>query len=103
MSWDGIVVGDYGQTGRLTVNDIDEGTAANISGYTNTIQMIFTDPSGNETTKTASFTTDGSDGVVEYTIESGLIDEAGVWQVRAKVQSATAVLTSEQHRFYVSS
>ena len=71
MSFKNIVVGDFGQVAQLTINDVDTGAAADISSYSSTIQMIFTDPSGTETAKTATFVTDGSDGLIKYTIESG--------------------------------
>lgn len=101
MSFDKIVAGDYGQTAQITIIDVDTGSAADISGYASTIQMIFTDPGGTETAKTATFATDGTDGVIEYTTEDGLFDEAGWWQVRGRVQGASSKLTSEQHSFQV--
>ena len=101
MSLDNIVVDDYGQVVKLTFNDTDTGAAADISTYSSTIQMIFTDPSGNSTTKTATFDTDGTDGVIKYTTETGLIDETGYWTVRGRVQSGTAVLTTTPVTFEV--
>lgn len=101
MSFDKIVKNDYGQVAKITFVDVDTDAAADISGYSSTIQMIFTDPSGNETTKTAAFDSDGSDGIIKYTIDDGLLDEAGTWRVRGKVASGTAELTTEQHEFYV--
>jgi hypothetical protein len=101
MTWDGIVAGDYGQVGKLTLKDIDTDSGANISGYSNTIQVILTDPDGNAATKTAAFDSDGSDGIIKYTLANGDIDESGNWSVRGKVASGTAVLTSSQHTFYV--
>lgn len=101
MSFDSIVNGDYGQVAKLTFIDVDTSAAADISSYSTSQDMIFTDPSGNETTKGAAFDSDGSDGVIKYTTETGLIDESGNWHVRGKVASGTAVLTTEQHEFYV--
>ncbi len=101
MSFDGIVNGDYGQIAKLTFIDVDTDAAADISTYSTTIQMIFTDPSGNETTVTATFDSDGTDGIIQYTTITGLFDEAGNWRVRGKVTSGSAVLTSEQHEFYI--
>jgi hypothetical protein len=101
MSFKDIIVGDYGQVMKLTVIDVDTDAAADISDYSSTIQMIFTDPSGNQTTKTASFSSGGTDGVIQYTIESDLIDEAGKWKVRARVQGTGKKLTSTEHVFEV--
>ena len=88
MSFDNIVNGDWGQVAKLTFVDVDTDEAADISGYGTTIKMIFTDPSGVETAKTATFVTDGSDGVIKYTIEDEFIDAAGDWSVRGRVQGA---------------
>lgn len=103
MSFDSIIMDDFGQVAKLTFIDVDTDAAADISDYSSTIQMIFTDPSGNAAVKTATFDSDGSDGIIKYTIEDGLLDEAGVWQVRGKVASGSAELTTEQHRFLIQS
>jgi len=101
MSFDKIVNGDYGQVAKLTFIDVDTEAAADISSYSTTISMIFTDPSGNSATKTAAFDSDGSDGIIKYTLANGDIDEDGVWQVRGRVASGTAVLTTAAHSFEV--
>lgn len=102
MSWNGIVKDDYGQVGKLTFIDTDNSTAEDISSYSDTIQMIIEDPDGNQQTVTAAFDTDGTNGVIAYTIELGVFDEAGDWRVRGKVtDSGTAVLTTAWHRFKV--
>lgn len=102
MSFKNIYVGDYGQVAKITFIDVDAGTAADISSYSTTKQMIFTDPSGTVMAKTATFDTDGTDGVIKYTIESDLFDAAGWWKVRGRVSTGTTQLTTEQHQFYVS-
>ncbi|MCP4263643.1 MAG: hypothetical protein GY774_39970 [Planctomycetes bacterium] len=101
MSLDNIVSGDYGQTIVLTVKDTDTDAAADISAYTTTIQMQISDPDGNVATETATFVTDGSNGQVQYTLTDGDIDEIGVWRIRAKVTSGSAVLSSVWERFTV--
>lgn len=101
MSFEKIVKGDYGQVAKITFIDIDTKEAADISSYATTIQMVFADPSGNETAKTATFDTDGTDGVIKYTIESTLFDEGGIWTVRGRVQSAITKLTTVKHTFQV--
>ena len=101
MSLNDIIVDDYGQIIKLTFIDVDTSAAADISTYSSTIQMIFTDPAGNNTTKTATFDSDGSDGIIKYTVEDGLIDEAGYWTVRGRVTSGTAKLTTVPHNFEV--
>ena len=102
MTFKNIVAGDFGQVAKLTIIDVDTKAAADVSTYSSTIEMIFTDPSGTETAKTATFDTDGTDGVIEYTTEDGLIDAAGNWSVRGRVQGAASKLTSVIHNFEVS-
>ena len=96
-----IVVNDYGQTLKLTFTDVDTDAAADISAYSTAQQVILKDPGGNSATKTAAFDSDGSDGIVKYTLADGDIDEAGGWAVRGKVTSSTAVLTTEWAYFDV--
>ena len=101
MSFENIVVGDFGQVAKVTFIDVDTGVAADISGYASTIEIVFTDPTGTETAKTATFDTDGSDGVIKYTIESGLINKAGNWRVRGRVQGGSSKLSTITHEFLV--
>lgn len=101
MSLDKIVNGDYGQAIELTFVDVDTSAAANISSYTTAKQMIFTSPSGVATTKTAAFKTDGSDGIITYTLANGDINAAGNWTVRGVVTTGSAKLSTEEHKFNV--
>lgn len=100
MSLKNLVAGDYGQPLELTFLDVDTSLAANISGYATSKKMIFTQPDGTEVEKTASFKTDGSDGILTYTIEAGFLT-AGSWHVKGQVTSASAQLTTERHSFRV--
>jgi hypothetical protein len=103
MSFDSIIVGDFGQVAQVVFKDVDA-AEADISSYAAAIKMVFTDPSGVESEKTATFVTDGSDGAIEYTTEDGLINAAGHWRVRGRVTSAGgggAKLTTEEHTFLV--
>lgn len=100
MSLSSLVAGDYGQVIELTFLDVDTSLAANISAYTSSKQMIFTKPDGKQVTKTASFKTDGSDGIIQYTVETGLLT-AGTWGVRGRVASGSAVLSTEREAFEV--
>ena len=101
MSLDAINANDYGYTLTLTVIDTDTDSAADVSAYTTSQELVLKDPDDNEATVTASFDTDGSDGVVTYTVADGDIDEAGVWHVRVKLTSGTSVLRSEWKSFTV--
>ncbi len=101
MSWDKIVKDDYGQVGKLTFIDVDTNAAADISAYTTAQQMILTDPEGNAAIVTAAFDSDGSDGIIKYTIQSGDIDATGNWTVRGRVTTGSAQLSTEEHKFIV--
>lgn len=100
MSLEKIIAADYGQPIEVTFLDVDTGAAANISGYTTTIQIVFTKPDGTIVAKTATFKTDGSDGIIQYTIESDFLI-AGSWRVRGRVAAGDAKLTTEDYSFKV--
>lgn len=95
-----IYAGDYGQTIELTFIDVDTSAAADISGYNATIEMVFVSPAGTETAKTATFKTDGTDGVIQYTVEEDFLTE-GSWYVRGRVANASATLTTQNYNFLV--
>lgn len=97
-TWTDIHVGDYGSVGRLTVTE--DGTAVDISSFT-TLQFVFRGPDGEQTTKTAAFDTNGVNGVLAYTIEDGLFDEAGAWAVRAKASKTGVSVSSDWIEFDV--
>lgn len=99
-TWTDIHINDYGWVGKLALKQ--DGAAVDISSYT-TRQFIFKSPSGVKTTKTATFDTDGTDGVLKYTVEDGLINESGNWYVQARIGKTGAVLTSAELRFNVAS
>jgi hypothetical protein len=101
MSFDNIVVGDYGQWAELTIIDVDTKAAADISSYSQTQTMIFTKPDGTEQEGTAAFSDTGEDGKIKYKTENGLFSLAGEYRVRARVESPTAILSTEEHKFTV--
>jgi hypothetical protein len=74
---DSVWVGDIG-----TVFEIDVGE--DISTAT-TKQIYFKKPNGATLTKTATFTTDGTDGKIEYTTVADDIDVAGTWQIQGRL------------------
>jgi len=99
MSLNKIIVGDYGQTIQFTVIDVDTDAAADVSAYTTSQDVQFKDPDGNIATETAGFNGDGSDGLVDYTLADGDIDEGGRWRVRVRLKSGSAQLTTEWLEF----
>ncbi len=94
MSLNGLHVGKYGIVVTLTLNDIDTGEAADISGYT-TLIVNLKPPDGVVKEKTATFVTDGTDGQIKFTIESGDIDKAGRWRLQTIISNAHSRLPSE--------
>ena len=79
---------DIGTRFLITIKDEDD-AVKNISTYT-TKQLIFKKPSGTLLTKTASFLTDGTDGVIYYTSISGDLDEIGVWKLQAYLHDGSS-------------
>jgi len=96
MSLCGINKDDYGYELELTFIDCDTDSAEDVSAYTTSQELVFKDPDDNESTVTAAFDTDGSDGVVTYTVVADDIDEAGTWHIRIKLTSPTSVHAREQ-------
>lgn len=67
---------------RFTVTIMDDDEVVDLSSYT-TKQIILSKPSGEKLTKTATFLTDGTDGVIYYDSISGDLDEVGLWRIQA--------------------
>lgn len=95
-------VGDVGTVIRLTIED--GGSAVDVSSAS-TKQIILLSPTQGATalTKTASFTTDGTDGRIEYATVAGDIDVPGWWKVQAKVVLSSGTWSSTPVRFRVRS
>lgn len=74
-----IFVGDFGIVMRATVKE--DGVIVDISGAT-TKQLRFRAPDGTTTNKTAAFTTDGTDGQLQYLLQTGDIDQIGPWEMK---------------------
>jgi len=98
MSKEEIHLGDIGTVFTVTLKEDD--TAVNVSTAT-TKQILFQDPSQSVTAKTAEFTTDGSDGKIYYTTVADDLDEAGTWQIQAKVIMPTGTWRSNTEEFKV--
>lgn len=77
--------GDLGTTFLLTITEEDGTTAVDVSTATK-LQMIFEDPAGVSTAKTAVSNTTGTDGKIKYVSEAGLIDVVGTWRIQGYVE-----------------
>jgi hypothetical protein len=99
---DDIVVDNWG--GEVTATITQSGVAYPIDGFT-TLELIFISPRGVSTTKTAvdgvEFSTDGTDGIISYIVEEGLLDVAGIWTLRGRVANLTSSFTSIEKTFDV--
>ena len=91
--------GDIGTIFRLTIVD-SSGTAIDVSSAS-VKKIYFQDPSGNKSVEDASFYTDGSDGIIQYTAVSGDIDETGNWQIQGYVETTDGKFFSEKESFAV--
>ena len=95
----GIHQNDIGTTIKIQISDCSD-NALDISSA-DTIQIVFKKPSGTSVTKTATFTTDGSDGLIQYIIVDGDLDEIGSWKTQAVVTIGAYVWHSEYETFKV--
>lgn len=81
---DTIKVGDIGTVFRLTIIDCSTQAVVDLSSQSAMV-FNFKKPDGTIVQKTPVFTTDGTDGQVEYTTVSGDIDQAGQWFLQGNV------------------
>ena len=96
-------VNDIGTIFRVTVYDTSSAgttTVANISGAP-TKQFTFKRPSGTTFTKVAVFTTDGSDGQIQYVSIDGFLDVTGTWSLQALVTTSDGTWNTNVGSFRV--
>lgn len=79
MASNEVHLNNIGTTFRTTVKDDDE--VVNLASAT-TKQIIFLKPDGTRVAKDASFYTDGTDGIIQYTTVSGDLNVAGIWRIQ---------------------
>jgi hypothetical protein len=77
---------------RLTIKDSD-GVAVDISTAT-TKEIYFRKPDGTTVSKTGTFNTDGTDGKLYYSTESGFLTPNGKWHLQAYVVIGTVLARS---------
>jgi hypothetical protein len=94
-----IHLNDIGTAFRLTILDCTDSFIDVSSALTK--EIIFQKPDGTSVTKTASFYTDGSDGVIQYVTVADDLDTTGKWKIQAKVALTTGTWSSNIETFRV--
>jgi len=90
-----------GDVGTVFVATIKQGSnVIDISAATTT-QLLFEKPDGSVLTKTATLTTDGTDGKLQYTTQSGDLDMSGQWRLQAYLVLGTWTGKTDVHVFQV--
>jgi len=93
-----IHIGDIGTDFEIELKDCL--TVVNISSAT-VKQIIFQKPTGEVLTKTAIFSTDGTDGKLRYITVANDLDLAGTWKIQAKVVLSSGTWSSNVEKFKV--
>lgn len=93
-----IHVGNTGTVFQFQVLDQDS-AAVPLGGHT--LQMVFSRPDTTRLVVTPTFTTDGSDGYIQYSTISGDLNQAGIWRLQAVVTSGSRVWYSNALSFKV--
>lgn len=93
-----IHVGDIGTIIRGTAKD---GSAIVDVSTATTKDFIFRKPDGTVITRSTVFTTDGTNGQIEYVTVSGDLDRAGTWSVQLHIILPTGEWKSDIFKFDV--
>jgi hypothetical protein len=94
-----IILNDTGTIFRATIKDQDSNIVDLSTASVR--KLIFRKPNGTTSAKTATLTTDGTDGKIQYRAESGFLDMAGLWKFRGYVEIGSNVFRSTAGRFRV--
>ena len=89
-----VTITDKNSDGTATVLDISSATVT---------ELIFKKPSGTVVTQTAGFTTDGTDGKIQYITIAADIDEFGTWHLQARIVMPSGTWKSDVGHFVVAS
>ena len=92
-------VGDIGTTMKATITDQD-GAALDVSGAS-TLQLIFLKPNGVQVIQTATLTSGGTDGIIQYVTVADDLDVPGVWKSQGFVIDAGKEHKSSVDVFHV--
>lgn len=94
-----IYVNDWGTVFEVTL--VDENDAAIDVSLATTQEIRFRKPDGVMDVQTSVFTTDGTDGKIEYTTVAGDLDVAGRWSIQGHVILPTGDWQSAIGEFHV--
>lgn len=95
-----IHVGDVGTVFEMTVYD-DGNTIVDLSANIS-IELHFLKPgSTTKIEKTATLSTDGTDGKIKYTTITDDLDTAGTWKIQGKVETAAGIWHTDISTFVV--
>jgi len=98
MPQDEIHISDIGTVILATI--YDGGTVVPIDSVL-TMEFFFLKPDDTTTTQAAAFTTDGTDGKMQYVAVAGFWDAAGTWAIQAHLSDATTEFHSTIAEFDV--
>ncbi len=94
--------GDIGTVFRVTVEECLNGVSTILDVSDATTQEIrMKPPTGDAKTMTSGFTTDGTDGLVEYATIADDLDEVGNWKLQFHVVLPTGEWRSDIQKFKV--
>jgi len=91
--------GDIGTIFRQTIVDSDD-TPIDVS-TASTKFIYFQKPDGTKMKKTATFYTDGTDGIIQYIAVLSDIDQTGIWQMQGYVETSDGKFFAEKTTFNV--
>lgn len=92
---------DVGTIFRVTITD--SGSPVNLSsGVSASNVLLMRKPDGTTASFPASFVTDGTDGLISYTVSgSDVLNQSGTWQLSANVNTITGKWTATSVGFTV--
>jgi len=99
MAANEIRVGDIGTKFQVTIKD--GASVVDISSATSTKQIILKKPDGTKLTNSATFSSDGTNGVMYYTTVDGDLDVAGIWKLQGKVVITAGTFSTDIYSFKV--
>ena len=89
---------DIGTIFRITLVDCGEPVDISLASIKT---ILFSDPDGDVVAQTAEFTTDGSDGKIEYVTVDEDLNSIGTWKIQGKVVTPSGSWSSDIGKFKV--